>query len=134
MPLAAHDRQNPVGKFQNAKQVGFKLLPQHLPAQIFHCSRLAKCAVVKQHVQRAAGAGQHIFYGACNGTGIIQVQQQALEPLALQARHVLGLAGRSEDPVTPGPQAARHAQTDARGTACNQDRFRHHESLFICQR
>lgn len=50
MALGAHHRDDLVGEFDGAEEVGLELLSQHFAAEVFHRPGLAVGAVVEQRV------------------------------------------------------------------------------------
>ena len=92
---------------------------------VFERAGLRVGAVVEERVERAAGRREYRVdrRGDRIRLGVVEIER--VEPLGLQRRDVLGLAGRGEDAPAARLHAERAAAADAGRAAGDQDCARH---------
>ena len=123
MALAAHGRNDQIGEFDPAEQIGFELFAQRVARQVFHRADLAEAAVVEQRVELAAGHVENRRHRRADAGRIVQVEQQAFHALGAQAFDIRRLARAGEHAPATCRQAARDGGADTGGTTGDQDRF-----------
>ena len=113
MSLGAHRGKDAPDQIELAENIGLENRAQRAARQILDQAGAGEGAIVKQRIQRAAGALKRGFDGHSAAVLGGEVEREALQPRIAQPRAILGAPAGGKYPPAAGVEVMGGVKADA---------------------